>query len=184
VDWDKNNSWLVEDVTDELTDGAPAKYSMPLDRAKFFRTRYKLDVDIPKFMHEEKFIPVEHVPAIKDQLHDGDFVNVVRVQNGGYWVGHTGLIIRDEEGGETYFLESTPPRVKIHTIEDYIAGHQARDAKKPEGAHLAGFKFLRLREDPLANLRAIDGPNAPVIKPPSQTGVKHIESVAAATEKK
>jgi hypothetical protein len=64
--------------------------------------------------------------------------------------------------------------VKIQTFQEYIAQHRERETANSEAAHIAGFKFLRLHDDPIENLYAIDGPNAPVITPPTHTGIKRI----------
>ncbi|HQH11830.1 MAG TPA: hypothetical protein PLS31_05310, partial [Candidatus Sumerlaeota bacterium] len=66
------------------------------------------------------------------------------------------------------FLHSVPPRVKEQPILEYCENLAAENAEriKEKKAPFRGFKFLRLKPDPIANLRKIDGPDAPVIKPP------------------
>ena len=50
-------------------------------------------------------------------------------------------------------------------LDAYIARSlKNADAKEnSKKARLLGFKFLRLQENPLAKLREIDGPDAPVV---------------------
>jgi hypothetical protein len=81
---------------------------------------------------------------------------------GSAWVGHTGLIVLDDDG-EVHLIHSAKPHVREEAIDDYIADATADNAAKDAAgkARLLGFKFLRLREDPWAHLRALDGEEAP-----------------------
>lgn len=179
-DWDRNNTWLVKDVTQELAGDAAVPFKVSVDRSKFLKGRYNLESDIPKVEFTDYYVPFDKVKDIEAKLEPGTFVNVIRTKGGGCWAGHTGLITKSADG-TTNFMHSTTPTVKEQPIQEYIAGHRARDAKKPENAQLAGFKFLRLEKDPLANLRAIDGPDAPRVTSPLGTlspNVKPISAVA------
>ncbi|MDK2973072.1 MAG: hypothetical protein PWP23_2827 [Candidatus Sumerlaeota bacterium] len=167
ADWDKNNSWLVHDITEELGGDDCVRFTTTFNTAKFLKNRYKLTTDIEPRKMEVAFIPWQKTLEVIDQLQPGTFVNVMRGRNGGYWAGHTGLITRSEDG-TVNFMHSTPPRVKEQPLAEYIEQCVAANAKKAEEgkAVFYGFKFLQVNDDPLAELRAIDGPNAPVIKPP------------------
>ncbi|MGI9458135.1 MAG: N-acetylmuramoyl-L-alanine amidase-like domain-containing protein, partial [Aeoliella sp.] len=178
ADWNVSNRWLVEDITTQLAGDRVVVYQQKVDRARFFRNRYQLEVDIPVESHRDTFLPVEHVDLAKPHLADGDFVNIVRgypgsqagkneIFGGSAWVGHVGLVVHGQDG-VVNMIHSTKPQVREEPLDDYIArslenADDAENAKKPR---LLGFKFFRLRDDPLANLQKIDGPDAPVVTLP------------------
>ena len=192
ADWDRNNAWLLEDITEELVGDKAAHDTMVIKRARFF-SKYGIGQDIPDQEFTWSYIPYELLPDVIDQLLPGDFVNIVRGNESSKFVGHVGLITKSEEG-QVNFLHSTYPKVKeqplmelYDTAESYNAERWLQNAeisKKNEAAKLHnyavestgkgkkkkiqslkpyfyGFKFLRLRDDPLAELRKIDGPEGP-----------------------
>ncbi len=202
ADWDVNNRWLVEDVT-ELLGGERTRYdTVVIDRARFFR-RWNLGQWMKPDTIVLSWIPYQIVPQIVQELQPGDFVNVVRGTDEGRWVGHVGLIIVAKDGTRN-FLHSTPPRVREEPLLGYItrwmrinaerrayndwveqenarrrAENERRLAKaaargrrpklKPllrKKALLWGFKFLRLRENPLERLRELDGDSYPHVTGP------------------
>ncbi|HMZ52314.1 MAG TPA: DUF1460 domain-containing protein, partial [Candidatus Sumerlaeota bacterium] len=118
--------------------------------------------------------PWDKVAEIEDQLQEGDFVNVMRSSGSPAeaYAGHVGLIVKGPNG-ETHFLHSTEPRVKEQPLSEYIANARkwADTEAKPGQAKLMGFKFLRLEKDPIANLKKIDGPDAPKVTPPGLSKV-------------
>ena len=65
-------------------------------------------------------------------------------------------------------IHSSKPKVREEPLDTYIARSlKNADAKESsKKARLLGFKFLRLQKDPLAHLREIDGPDAPVVTYP------------------
>jgi hypothetical protein len=193
ADWDINNSWLVEDITEELLGDRAATFYEDIDRASFFK-KFNLGQDIPLQKFSTKYIPCNLLPEIVGKLQSGDFVNVVRGYEEPSWVGHTGLIAV-APNGTVDFLHSTPPKVKEQPILEYMQTAVARypeieknnayveemkkkgitsvkkgffrkEVKLQKQAKLYGFKFLRLRENPLAELRKIDGPDTPRVTAP------------------
>lgn len=170
ADWNPNNSWLVQDITRQIGGEHVASYSQRVDRANFLKKRYGLDRDIPVETIEEDFIPFESVEQVKPHLRDGDFVNVVSGRGDGRWVSHVGLIGLADDGA-VHFIHSSRPAVREEPLDEYIRRRTARLAElDAEGkTRLYGFKFLRLEEDPLANLREIDGAGAPSLLPPAET---------------
>jgi Protein of unknown function (DUF1460) len=178
ADWNISNRWLVEDKTRQLAGDTAVKFHEAIDRTKFFKNRYKLDVKIPVEQHDDIYLPYEQIGRAKSQLQDGDFVNIVRatvkkgtaaneIFGGSAFVGHVGLIAHGENG-EVHMIHSSEPKVREEPIDQYIA-RSTKDlaAKDAAGkARLVGFKFLRLRNDPLKNLRAIDGIEAPRVTLP------------------
>lgn len=170
ADWNRNNNWLVEDITAEIGGDHALPFTQTVRRQRFFQNRYNLTVDIPDQTIEDIYIPTEHIPAALEHLQPGDFVNVMRgPNNSAVHAGHVGLIARSEDG-TVNFLHSTTPTVIEEPFMTYIERHHARDARRDEGAAvLQGFKFLRLQDNPVENLRAIDGDEAPRIKPPLES---------------
>lgn len=161
TDWNLNNDWLLEDITLELAGESVKSYPIKVNRSKFLKDRYKIDRDIDIVEHTESYIPLEAIPGVLSELRDGDFVNVVVGKNDGYWVTHVGLIALGEDG-TVNFLHSTPPKVREEPLMSYVERSLARADKaeakvkeKGEGempTRLYGFKFLRLQDDPVANL--------------------------------
>lgn len=195
-DWDRNNSWLVEDITEKLSEGKAVKDTMIMDKAKFFK-KWGFGQDIPVDTLEWSYIPYELLPEVVGKLQTGDFVNIVRGDTSGKWVGHVGLISISNDG-TINFIHSTYPEVKeqpimdlYHDADKYNKQRQEYNRKiekrnkrieeynaklsrtkslqlfrkekqllsmKP---YFLGFKFLRLRQDPMEELIKIDGSEAP-----------------------
>jgi hypothetical protein len=178
ADWNISNRWLVEDITAKLAGESAVKFHEAIDRSKFFKNRYKLTVNVPVEQHDDIYLPYAEIDRAKSQLQDGDFVNIVRAtskpgapQNeifgGNAFVGHVGLIGHGENG-DVHLIHSTEPRVREETIESYIT-RSTKDLKAKDAAgkpRLVGFKFLRLQNEPLKMLKAIDGPDAPRVTLP------------------
>jgi hypothetical protein len=174
ADWNTSNRWLVDDITAKIAGDSAVKFSQKIDRARFFKNRYKLAVDVPAETHEDLYLPYEQIDRARDILQDGDFVNVVRAvvppgkAPAGAFVGHVGLISHGPNG-ELHMIHSTVPEVREEPLAEYIARSTKDNAQNDAAgkARLVGFKFLRLRDKPLDNLREIDGPTAPHVTLPS-----------------
>jgi hypothetical protein len=69
---------LVQDITEESASGKVVRFRQKVDRAKFLRSRYGLETDIPVEEAEHVFIRFEDIDLAKPHLRDGDFVNIVR----------------------------------------------------------------------------------------------------------
>lgn len=165
-DWDRNNSWLVEDITDEIGGDLVTSMTVSTNRKKFF-AKYGIQWDKPETVVHTNYIPAEAVPKVIGKLQQGDFVNVIRGFDKPAWCGHTGLITISEDG-TVNFLHSTPPRVKEQPLLEYMEKSLAANPKrKAKGKPIFyGFKFLRFRDDALAQLKKIDGPDAPKVTGP------------------
>ncbi len=203
-DWDRNNSWLVEDITEELTELEVVKDTMIIDKAKFFK-KWGVGQDIPVDTLEWSYIPYELLPEVVNKLKTGDFVNIVRGDTSGKWVGHVGLISIGDHSGigndrTVNFIHSTYPEVKEQPIMDLyrnadrynkrrqeynkkiekrnkrIEEYNAKLSRSkflrlfrkekpllPMKYYFLGFKFLRLRENPMEELIKMDGSKAPGI---------------------
>ena len=183
ADWNRSNRWLVRDVTAELAGDAAVAFEERIDRAKFLKNRYGLTVDIPVETHRDVYLPCAEIERATPHLADGDFVNVVRgtvkqgnvkpdappaeVVAGSAFVGHVGLVTHGDDG-QLHMIHSTPPAVREEPLDAYIARALADAAEKDAAGkpRLVGFKFLRLEQRPLENLRRLDGDDAPVIHLP------------------
>lgn len=149
ADWDKNNSWLVTDVTNDLGATTVTKYTEKIDRARFFKN-FGIGQDIPIEMLEDTYIPGEAIESVLPKLKDGDFVNIVRGVGNGVWVGHVGLIGHDKDGNVT-FIHSTEPKSKEQPIMEYVNnGLKVSEKNQKNGrAGFKGMKFLRLNDEAL-----------------------------------
>jgi hypothetical protein len=151
TDWNRQNGWLVKDVSSEIAGARAASYTLTVDRQKFLKNRYKLDRDIPVETSNESYVPKEIVDDIASQLHEGDFVNVISGKNGDHWASHVGIVVL-APNGERHFLHSSEPVVREETFASFIARATAREARNRAAGKnekvLAGFKFLRLNETP------------------------------------
>ncbi len=173
ADWVKSNQWLMRDITPEIAGEKGVAFDERIDRAKFLQGRYGLTVEIPVEIHHDLYLPFTEVDRVAEQLQDGDFVNVVRgvvkpgdspagVVPGSLFVGHVGFVAHGPDR-TLHMIHSTAPEVREEPLATYIArsteNAAAQDAAgKPR---LVGFKFFRLEDDPLANLRKLDGSDAP-----------------------
>lgn len=178
ADWVKSNDWLVRDITKNIAGDAAVSFKEKIDRAKFLKGRYKLDVDIPVEEHHDLYLPYTEIDRIGDLVQEGDCINVVRAVvkpgdppsqpvAGSVFVGHVGLVARAPDG-TLHMLHSSVPAVREEPLTEYIRRSTEKiDSLDKEGKpRLVGFKFLRLTQDPLATLREIDGPDAPLVKLP------------------
>ncbi|GAB1442877.1 hypothetical protein MASR2M39_17130 [Ignavibacteriales bacterium] len=159
ADWVKNNTWLITEITDEIGGNDVAKTSSEIDRAKFFK-KHGIGQNIPKEKIDWTYIPGDSVYKVLPYLKTGDFVNIVRAYPASEpWVGHVGLI-SVEENGTVNFMHSADPVVKTQTLQSYWDDFKAKPIKK-NGWQFLGFRFYRLNENAMENLKKIDGPRAP-----------------------
>lgn len=178
ADWNVSNRWLVRDITAEIAADSAVKFQERIDRAKFLKNRYGLKADIPVEVHDDVYLPFAELDRIKGKLQDGDFVNVVRgttslddekreTFGGSAYVGHVGLIATAPDS-TLDFIHSSAPAVREEALVDYVARSNANRPERIKDGKpvLLGFKFLRLEENPLANLKEVDGSDAPRVTLP------------------
>jgi Protein of unknown function (DUF1460) len=154
ADWNPQNKWLVQDVTRELAGRSVATYTTTIDRARFFKERYKLEQAVAAETITQPYVPVVKVADVPPQLLQGDFVNVISIINGEHLVSHVGLVVLGPNG-ERHILHSAEPAVREETFASFIArvggrapaSTTARESRKP-GKTLVGFAFLRLNDNP------------------------------------
>jgi hypothetical protein len=150
ADWNPNNAWLVQDLTDALPGGQVAHYQAHIDRARFFKTRYGLDVPWEVEDLQVSYIPLAALDLVQDQLQPGDLVNVVvGKKDDRLWVTHVGLISRDERKSLN-FLHSAEPAVREEPMAQFIERYEANREERlaRDQPTLRGFRFLRLLPQP------------------------------------
>jgi hypothetical protein len=72
--------------------------------------------------------------------------------------------------GTVNIIHSAEPAVREESFARFIAHAREKAAAPGAKQRLVGFKFLRLADDPMANLRKIDGPDAPRVTLPGGAG--------------
>jgi N-acetylmuramoyl-L-alanine amidase-like protein len=170
AEWDQNNSWLLRDISEELAEEFAAPFVAKTRHNSLFKKRYGIEVDMQDLKIDTFYVPSDIIPDIAGKLQNGDFVNVIYGTGKSCWASHVGLITVSDDG-TVNFLHSTRPRSKEQPILEYNAKMVKGNVEKAKkGKSLfRGFKFLRLRNDPLSELRKIDGTEAPVVKLPLGT---------------
>jgi hypothetical protein len=181
ADWNVSNRWLVRDLTAEIAGARAVPFAQKIDRTKFLLNRYGLTAPAPIEDFRDTFIPLDALDLALPQLRDGDFVNVVRasitlgghanteIYGGQAWVGHTGFVAHGPDG-TVNIIHSAEPAVREESFAQFIAHAREKAAAPVAKQRLVGFKFLRLADDPMANLRKIDGPDAPRVTLPGGAG--------------
>lgn len=178
TDWNPSNRWLLRDITPELGGPHARKFAEKIDRAGFLLGRYKLKTEIPVEEHVETYVPYADLALASSLLLAGDCIEVVRgivkpgvpeneIFGGTAWIGHVGLAARGPHG-DLHLIHSIAPEVREEPLAQFIARETAHNAERDAAGkpRLLGFKFLRLADDPLANLRELDGPDAPRVTLP------------------
>lgn len=133
ADWNVNNRWLFEDVTDALVPGAAVPMRVVVDRAAFF-AKHGLTPARPREVVETTYVPRDRLCDIVGHLRDGDVVEIVRGTPDAPYVSHMGLVFRAKDGSAT-ILHSTKPVAREEPLAGYVENH----------ADVIGLKFLRWR---------------------------------------
>lgn len=131
ADWNPNNAWLFEDVTERIAGGDAQPMHTTVDRAAFF-AKYGIGRDFPVQQVTDAYIPSETVPAILSRLETADVIEFVRGNDAAQYVGHMGLIVRDAHG-RVMLLHSAKPAVRGEPLMDYVRRHD----------NILGIKVLR-----------------------------------------
>ncbi len=178
-DWGPNNAWIADNITDKLAGKYVETDTAYIDKGRFFKRR-----GVPYHIEKDSiiwsYIPMKAMPLVLNKLQTGDIVNVVRGYKAGRWIGHFGMVMKDDDG-TVYFLHSTNPKViqqpfievldKINASnlekEKYNAPLElknleikAYNKEHPEEplpyeklkTYTLGYRFLRVKDDPLKNI--------------------------------
>lgn len=178
-DWAPNNAWLVDNITDELGGKYVELDTAKVDKGRFFKKR-NVPYTLPEDSIVWNYIPMKAMPMVLSKLQTGDIVNVVRGYKSGRWIGHFGMVMKDDDG-TVYFLHSTTPQVKEQKFIDVIDNINASNLEKEKlnapieernkeikaynkehpddpqpyekiNYYTLGYRFLRVKDDPLANI--------------------------------
>jgi hypothetical protein len=138
ADWEPNNSWLFEDVTDKLGDG---HQTVPLhlfwQPSKFYG-QFGIGKDLPDVTVNSTYIPASNVPNILKDLKAGDLIHIVRGNAKEQYVGHFTMVTDPTVPG-VGLIQSHEPRVSEGTVMGFLK----YNAKKT-----LGIKVLRPRANP------------------------------------
>lgn len=178
-DWGPSNSWLADNITEKLGAERIVLDTMHVKKGKFFAKH-----NVPYYMPEDSmiwsYIPMDAMPGILDKLQTGDIINVVRGYKNNCWVGHFGIVIKDDDG-TVYMLHSTTPRVKQQPYTEVLEKINASNLEKqehnapieelneeikaynkehiddpkpyePVKYYTLGYRFLRVKDDPLSTI--------------------------------
>ena len=134
-DWDRNNSWLVLDISSPQYMPAEllGKVKMHIDKAKYFKRfstkrGFLIGQEFKPFDYETYYVPYQNIPKVLKYLQTGDLVNIIRGFDGPEWCGHFGLIIKERDG-VIYFLHSTYGGVRIQPLLDYVTASIERNER-------------------------------------------------------
>lgn len=142
ADWNRNNQWCLEDITQRLGGDKPVWAPMRhVVRRKAFFAKQGFSVDVPNEVVEDAYIPRDAVPGILSELKDGDVVEVIVGEPDNLHCNHMGIIIlaigRDIPEGPVSIIHSSRPKVKEEPLLMFLWKFR----------QVRGFKFLRLRAD-------------------------------------
>ncbi|HET9887066.1 MAG TPA: N-acetylmuramoyl-L-alanine amidase-like domain-containing protein [bacterium] len=100
LDWIPSNSWLLEDVTDDVVSGGHTrKIEKQIDRAAFLRdhgVEPRSGIDKLEKIKIE-MIPIDDVRAAEKNLRSGDLIMWVAKKDG-IDIAHTGMVVRAKDG--------------------------------------------------------------------------------------
>lgn len=168
ADWNENNAWLIRDITPEIAAGRTDTVTENINRRAFFKRSFNVDMDVPNQSYSTTYVPARLIKDVVARLRDGDCVNVIRAtKSGGKFCGHVGLIGIGADG-TVNLIHSTPPKSIEQPLLEYVEQQLEKNLEREKKGEITfqGLKFLRLEDDPVANLIKIDGPDAPVVTGP------------------
>jgi hypothetical protein len=168
ADWNENNAWLIRDITPQIAAGKTDTVTENINRKAFSKKSFDVDVDVPNQSYTTTYVPARYVKDVAAQLRAGDCVNVIRVtKSGGKFCGHVGMIGIGADG-TVNLIHSTPPKSIEQPLVEYVEQQLERNKERERKGEITfqGLKFLRLVDDPVANLIKLDGPDAPIVTGP------------------
>ena len=144
ADWIPNNSWLLEDVTEEI--GGPLCQDMTktIDRPGFFRKLGVPDHELQNVSAPQtltiKFIPTASLPKIKNKLQGGEIVSIIQKMPG-IFSAHMGFIFRDEYGNVLFRHASS--RKETYQVTDEFFDDVIEQLRNSEAR--VGMAFIRIK---------------------------------------
>lgn len=144
ADWNRNNAFIFADLTTSLGQGrACVPLRQTCRRAAFF-ARFGIGQEIPDEPIADHYIPKANVPAVLDELRNGDFVNIIRGDDDSQWASHTGMIAIADDG-TVDFLHSGVPVVQEEPLLTVLEADR----------RCVGIKILRLHPDAEQIMRSL-----------------------------
>lgn len=168
ADWNENNKWLIRDITPEIAGSKVDTVTENINRTAFFKKSFNVDLELPLQNYQTTYVPARYVKDVAAKLKTGDCVNVIRGKKGaGKYCGHVGMITVSPDG-TVNLLHSTQPKSVEQPLVKYVEEQMEKNKTREEKNEVLfqGLKFLRLEDDPIANLLKIDGPDAPIVTGP------------------
>ncbi len=146
ADWVPNNSWLLEEVTEQLGSEFCADMTKTIDRPAFFRKLGVAEAELQSVRAPQtmtiKYIPTANLPMIKSKLQGGEIVSIIQ-KIPGIFSAHTGFIFRDEFGNVLFRHASSRKETQQVTDEffdDVIEQLRASDSR-------VGMAFIRIKSN-------------------------------------
>ncbi|MGH7496834.1 MAG: N-acetylmuramoyl-L-alanine amidase-like domain-containing protein [bacterium] len=153
ADWVPNNAWLLTEATVEIGAQYCADMSKVIDRPAFFHKFGLPDSELtgvpPAQTMTIKYIPVEYLPAIKNNLRGGEIASIIQKMPG-IFSAHMGFIIRDRYDNVLFRHASSRP--EANQVVDQFFDEVVAQIKQSENR--VGMAFIRLRPDFVALERA------------------------------
>ncbi len=134
ADWNINNAWLFDDVTEDVSAGEVRPMTSSINRAAFF-AKFGIACGDPVQRFADSYVPREQLPLVARRLRTADVIEIVRGTQGSQYVSHMGLVTRDTSGN-LMLLHSAEPAVIEEPLLKYIDSHPG----------ILGIKVLRLTE--------------------------------------
>ncbi len=172
ADWEKNNSWIIEDINSSLSKENLLFYEQTVERNLFF-TMNNREGNFPdekvkfSYFHESKTSDILTKLILFDKNSGKNNIylfNLIRTnQSEKKWVGHLGFAF--VENDKVYMIHSRIPEVKKELFIDYMNDQLSKNPKriKEKKPYIYGIRFFLLRDDPLGILKKLEGEDAPVI---------------------
>ncbi len=172
ADWEKNNSWIIEDINSRLSKENLELYEQTVERNLFYSMNSR-NGNVPdekvkiSYFHQSKFSEILTKLILFDKNTGKNNIylfNLIRTnQSEKKWVGHIGFAL--VENDKVYIIHSRIPEVKKELFTDYMNDQLSKNAKriKEKRPYIYGMRFFIIKDDPLSILKSIEGEDAPVI---------------------
>lgn len=132
ADWNVNNRWLFNDITEPLAPGGCREYTLNIDRAAFFK-KFGMTFQMPVQKWDDRYISRDNLPSALDKLHEADIIEFVRGPADAPYVAHLALVSGALDGPS--IIHASKPAVREENLRDYVNRH----------TDILGIKVLRPR---------------------------------------
>jgi 3D (Asp-Asp-Asp) domain-containing protein len=141
ADWLSNNEWLLEDVTEKISQSFCKEMTKIIDRRKTFARMGCTDtVDVsPPETLTVKYIPKNKLLAIEKNLEGGEIVSLIQNKSG-IFSYHMGIIAKDRNNKTIFRHSSTSAKKVVDESYKDLVGYLRRDK------NIAGVIFMRAKD--------------------------------------